>query len=223
MTVVQIGDREPSRDAALAFLRSFAMTHAGTVYVYDLAGDRDGTPGPGGAAEPVNKVTLADIGRLVVIKAGLEADDVPRLLDVQAEAELKAVPPTARLEDCSPGSDLCEAATSLYDLFKPPKNIGPVKRSKLLHIKRPWLFPIYDTHVHRVYKDRVKDLQAQIGDADVGWWEAARRDLVDGTDDFRWLSSRLRDDDDARVRRAGKLTQLRMLDIIAWNLGADTA
>ena len=216
MTVVQIGDRELSRDAALAFLRNFAVTHAGTVYVYDLAGDRNGSPGPGGAAEPVNRVTLGDIGRLVVINAGLEADDVPRLLDVQADSEFKAVPPRARLEDCTPGSDLYEAATSLYDLFKPPKNIGPVKRSKLLHIKRPWLIPISDSHVERIYGQLVKDL-------DVGWWEVARRDLVDGAADFAWLSARLRDDDDARVRRAGKLTKLRLLDIIAWGLGADTA
>jgi hypothetical protein len=216
VTVVQIGDRELSRDAALAFLRNFAVTHAGTVYVYDLAGDRNGSPGPGGAAEPVNRVTLGDIGRLVVINAGLEADDVPRLLDVQADSEFKAVPPRARLEDCTPGSDLYEAATSLYDLFKPPKNIGPVKRSKLLHIKRPWLIPISDSHVERIYGQLVKDL-------DVGWWEVARRDLVDGAADFAWLSARLRDDDDARVRRAGKLTKLRLLDIIAWGLGADTA
>jgi hypothetical protein len=216
VTVVQIGDHELSRDAALALLRSFAVTHAGTVYVYDLAGDRDGTPGPGGAAEPVNKVTLADIGRLVVINAGLEADDVPRLLDVQADAEFKAVPPAARLEDCSTGSDLHEAATSLYNLFKPPKNIGPVKRSKLLHIKRPWLIPISDTRVDLVYKQRVRNLGGI-------WWEAARRDLVDGAADFAWLSATLKGDADARVRRAGRLTELRLLDIIAWNLGADTA
>jgi hypothetical protein len=44
---------------------------------------------------------------------------------------------------------------------------------------------------------------------------------VDGSGDFAWLSAMLRDDDDARVRRAGKLTGLRLLDIIAWRLGGD--
>lgn len=212
MTVVYIGDSELPRHEALTVLRSFAETHAGTVRVFDLAGDRDGSPGPGGAAEPVNRVTLADIGRLVVINAGLEADDVPRLLDVQADAEFRAVPPHARLEDCTPGSDLRETAASLYDLFKPPENIGPAKRSKLLHIKRPWLIPIKDTHVDAVYRQRVKDLGGS-------WWEAVRRDLVDGAADLAWLSTKLRDDDDARVRRAGKLTELRLLDIITWHLG----
>ena len=157
-----------------------------------------------------------------MINARLRANDAPLLLGAHPGAGFKAVPATARLEDCTPGSDLYSAATSLYSLFRLP-NIGRAKRSKLLHIKRPWLFPIYDTRVHRVYHDRAKDLRAEIGGADGGWWESARRDLADDADDFVWLSSRLRDDDDARVRQAGKLTGLRLLDIITWRLGADPA
>jgi len=201
-------------------LRGYAKRYAGTVLLYDLAGDEDGYPGPGGAAEPANEVTLADIGRLVVINAGLRTGDVPLLLDVHADREFAAVPSAARLEECMPGSHLYLAATFLYDLFRLP-GVGGVKRSKLLHIKRPWLVPIYDAHVHRVYEDRAAEAGAEIQDPDGGWWEAARRDLVDGSGDFAWLSARLRDDDDALVRRAGKLTELRLLDIIAWQLGGD--
>ena len=210
---MRIADRELSCDEGLAILRGYAMRYAGTVLLYDLAGDENCCPGPGGASEPVDEVTLADIGRLVVINAGLRAGDVPLLLDVRADGEFAAVPPAARLEECTPGSALCSAATVLYDLFRLP-GVGGVKRSKLLHIKRPWLVPIYDTHVHRIYEDMAAD-------PDGGWWEAARRDLVDGSGDFAWLSAALRDDDDARVRRAGKLTELRLLDIIAWRLGGD--
>jgi hypothetical protein len=57
-----VADRELSRDEALAILRGYAMRYAGTVLLYDLAGDEDGGPGPGGASEPVDEVTLADIG-----------------------------------------------------------------------------------------------------------------------------------------------------------------
>ena len=213
VTIMRIGDHEISRDEALLILRRYAERHAGTVLLYDLAGDSNGRPGPGGASEPVNEVTLADIGRLVVINAGLRADDVPLLLDVHAGAEFQAVPATARLQDCAPGSDLYEAATRLYDRFRRLPGVGAVKRSKLLHIKRPWLITIYDTHVHCVY--------ARTRDAARGWWEAARRDLIDNSDDFAWLSAGLRDDDDARVRRAGRLTELRLLDVIAWELGAE--
>jgi hypothetical protein len=218
VAVVRIADGELPRDEALAILRGYARRYAGTVLLYDLAGDEGGCPGPGGAAEPVNEVTLVDIGRLVVINAGLRAGDVPLLLDVHPDGEFAAVPPDARLEECTPGSALYLAATFLYDLFRLP-GVGGVKRSKLLHIKRPWLVPIYDTHVHRIYEDRAADVGAEIQDPDGGWWEAARRDLVDGSGDFAWLSARLRDDDDALVRRAGELTGLRLLDIIAWQLG----
>jgi hypothetical protein len=161
VAVVRIADRELSRDEGLAILRGYAMRHAGTVLLYDLAGDEDGGPGPGGVSEPVDEVTLADIGRLVVINAGLRAGDVPLLLDVHADGEFAAVPPAARLEECTPGSALYSAATFLYDLFRLP-GVGGVKRSKLLHIKRPWLVPIYDTHVHRIYEDRAADLGAEI-------------------------------------------------------------
>lgn len=209
---MRIGDRKQSRDEALALLSGFATEHAGTVLLYDLAGDQDGFPGAGGAAEPVNRVTLADIGRLVVINARLQADDVPLLLSVDADAAFQAVPPAARLENCTPGSSLHEAATCLYGLFKALPNIGRAKRSKLLHIKRPWLIPISDTHVERVYRERVSDLGGS-------WWEAARLDLIDGSEDFGWLSATLKAHDDACVRRAGKLTELRLLDIITWCLG----
>jgi hypothetical protein len=186
---------------------------------YDLAGDESHRPDLAHAAEPVNTVTLADIGRLVIIKAGLRPDDVPALLTAASEQSFAAVPPDARLQECAPGSSLYLAATEFYDLFRHP-GIGPVKRSKVLHLKRPWLVPIYDTHVHRIYQDRAADLRNEIDDPDGGWWEAARRDLLDGADDFAWLASSLRADDDARVRRVGHLTEVRLLDLLAWTLGS---
>jgi hypothetical protein len=206
-------------DQALDILRRYAKQYHGTVLWYDLAGDEHGHPGPGGAAEPVNRVALADIGRLVIINAGLRANDVPLLLGQDLTAEFTAVPPGARLEDWAPGNSLDSVSTALYDRFRLDA-IGPAKRSKLLHLKRPWLVPIHDSHVERVYKNRAAELGAQIGDVDDGWWEAIRRDLVDGARDFVWLSDSLRNDDDSHVRRAGKLTGLRLLDILVWELGS---
>jgi hypothetical protein len=100
------------------------------------------------------------------------------------------------------------------------RGIGPVKRSKVLHLKRPWLVPIYDTHVHEVYGDRAADLGRQIGDPNGGWWEAARLDLVEGATDFHWLTASLSADDNPLIRRAGSLTELRVLDILVWTLGS---
>jgi len=92
VAAVRIADRELSRDAALGIVRDYAARHDATVLLYDLAGDEDACPGPGGAAEPVDAVTLADIGRLVVINAGLRSGDVPLLLDVRPDKEFADVP-----------------------------------------------------------------------------------------------------------------------------------
>jgi Family of unknown function (DUF6308) len=219
VTAVHVGDHELSRDQARHIVCDYAIRHRSTVLWYDLAGDTSNQPQPGRAAEPVNSVTLADVGRLVVINAGLRADDVAVILSAADEKDLAQVSPGARLQECAPRSSLYEAATLLYDLFRRP-GIGPVKRSKVLHLKRPWLVPIYDTHVHQVYEDRAADLGRRIGDRNGGWWEAARLDLVDGATDLDWLTASLGADDDPLIRRAGGLTELRVLDILVWTLGS---
>ena len=68
---MRIGDHDLSRDQARHFLVTCARDHHETVLWYDLAGLPSGRPGPGGAAEPVDGVTIADIGRLVIIAAQL--------------------------------------------------------------------------------------------------------------------------------------------------------
>jgi Family of unknown function (DUF6308) len=143
---MRVGDHSLDRDNALGILHEYAVRYAGTVRFYDLAGDPDGYPGPAGDTYLADTVTLGDIGRLVVINAALSAPDVVMLMDTDAAAEFAAVPAVARLEDCTPETSLYRAATALYDKYK-LSNIGQAKRSKLLHLKRPWLVPIADSRV----------------------------------------------------------------------------
>jgi len=214
---MRIADRELSRQTGLARLRRYASKYPDTIRFYDLAGDPDASPGPYGAAEPVNEVTLADMGRLVVIDANLRADDVGKLMDVRPAQAFEAVAPTARLEQCPPGSELYAAATVLYEKyrFKHGSNIGRAKRSKLLHIKRPWLVPILDDQVWHMYRSRAQHY-AKISGQDDGSWEAVREDLCEGADDLESLAAQLSADGDPDVRRLGRLTTLRLLDILAW-------
>jgi hypothetical protein len=217
-----IGDHELKLDEAFKILHDYAIRYADTVRLYDLAGDIEGRPGPGGAAEPINAVTLGDVARVVVINASLAADDVATLLDVDAAAEFAAVPAGARLKDCKPGSDLYLGATALYERFRLVRgsNIGPAKRSKLLHIKRPWLVPIADSRTIGVYRRRADIWASSLGIAS-GHWEAVREDLNAAADDFRRLTARLCDHQGPEVQRLGRLTSLRHLDILAWALGAE--
>jgi hypothetical protein len=48
------------------------------------------------------------------------------------------------------------------------------------------------------------------------YWEAIRRDLVDGSRDLARLRSELASSDDELLRRLGRLTELRLLDVVAW-------
>ena len=141
-------------------------------------------------------------------------------MDIDATAEFSAVPATARLEDCTLDTELYRAATALYEKYRLAKgsNIGRAKRSKLLHLKRPWLVPIADTRVAGVYHHRADRWAATLGIPD-GHWEAVREDLTAGVDDFKQLTTQLAEHPDAAVRRLSRLTNLRLLDILAWMVG----
>jgi hypothetical protein len=210
---VRVGDLEVSREAGLGQLRDYASKHQETIQFYDLGGDLTGHPGPGGASEPVNEVTLTDVARLVAFGARLAADDVGKLLGPGAVAALAAVPATARLEDCEPGTDLHRATTALNDSFL-AVGIWRSKRSKLLHIKRPWLIPVADRRVQAAYRDRVQVPAAIPGEPDPAW-AAVRADLRDGADDLAWMAAQLASDEDPVVQRLGRLTTVRFLDILA--------
>jgi hypothetical protein len=140
-------------------------------------------------------------------------------MDIDAAAAFAAVPATARLEECEPGSELYQAATTLYEKYRLFKgsNIGPAKRSKLLHLKRPWLVPIADTRTTSVYRRRADDWAARLGTAS-GHWEAVREDLTAAASDLEWLTQRLRDHRAPEVQRLSRLTSLRLLDILAWTI-----
>lgn len=214
---MQIGDHKLDLHDALGLLQDYAVRFPDTVRFYDLAGDPDGRPCSGSRVSPADAVTLGDIGRLVAINAALSAEDVATLMDADATAEFAAVPPTARLEDCVPATNLYQAATTLYDKFR-LNNIGQAKRSKLLHLKRPWLVPIADTRVTAAYHDRVRVRANDLGIAS-GHWEAAREDLITAASDFEWLTAQLSNHRDAKIQRLSRLTSLRLLDILAWTLG----
>jgi hypothetical protein len=64
--------------------------------------------------------------------------------------------------------------------------IGPARRSRQLHLKRPWLVPIADTRVVRTYRNRAGNWAASLGQASA-FWEPAREDLTAAADDFERL------------------------------------
>lgn len=209
---MRIGDQIISTGRALEILQWYSGHFPDTVRYFDgvVACGRQPVQAP-------HHVTMADMGRLVLMNTNLTAKDVPRLLAVDARAEFSAVPVDARLEDAAPGSPLLAAAERLYDRFRVGDGIQGAKRSKLLHLKRPLLVPIFDSHIERVYgpaKDRIGT-----------YWEATRQDLLaaENLQAFDELEAELRKPlQEPPGRHLLALGRLRWLDILAWTLGGDS-
>jgi len=205
---MNIGTRKIVVDEAIAQLRLYAETNGAVLRYYD------GLPGMTlvGGAEP-NQVTLSDLARTMVIGADLRALDIPWLLEVEAEKEFAAIPVDARLEDAAPGSDLFEAAMALDEKFSGHRGFGQAKKSKLLHLKRPFLYPVSDSFIRMTYTNAA---------AGAEFLSAVHRDLVNPANirDFKLLQVRLiAEPATSAARLLGEAPTLRLLDILASLLG----
>ena len=205
---MNIGTRKIVVDEAIAQLRLYAETNGAVLQYYD------GLPGMTcvGGSDP-DQVTLEDLARTLVIGADLRAMDIPWLLEVEAEKEFAAIPVDARLEDATPGSDLFLAAMALDEKFTGHRGFGHAKKSKLLHLKRPYLYPVTDSFIRMTY-----------GTASAGseFLTAVHRDLVNPANirDFKLLQVRLiAEPPTSAARLLGEVPTLRLLDILASLLG----
>lgn len=205
---MNIGTRKIVVDEAIAQLRLYAETNGAVLQYYD------GLPGMTcvGGSDP-DQVTLEDLARTMVIGADLRAMDIPWLLEVEAEKEFAAIPVTARLEDATPGSDLFRAAMALDEKFTGHRGFGHAKKSKLLHLKRPYLYPVTDSFIRMTY-----------GTASAGseFLTAIHRDLVNPANirDFKTLQVRLiQEPSTSAARLLAEVPTLRLLDILASLLG----
>jgi|tagenome__1003787_1003787.scaffolds.fasta_scaffold20616928_1 hypothetical protein len=205
---MNIGTRKIVVDEAIAQLRLYAETNGAVLQYYD------GLPGMTtvGGSDP-DRVTLEDLGRTMVIGSDLRAMDIPWLLEVEADKEFAAIPVNARLEDAAPGSELFDAAMALDEKFTGHRGFGHAKKSKLLHLKRPYLFPVTDSFIRMTY-----------GTASAGadFLSAVRDDLVNPANvrDFKLLQVRLiAEPPTSAARLLGEVPTLRLLDILASLLG----
>ncbi len=205
---MNIGSRKIVVDEAIAQLRLYCESNGAVLKYYD------GLPGMTlvGGSDP-DQVTLEDLARTMVIGSDLRANDIPWLLEVDAEKEFAAVPVGARLEDAAPGSELFEAAMALDDKFSGHRGFGHAKKAKLLHLKRPFLFPVSDSFIRMTYSE---------ASAGAEFLAAVHRDLVNpaNTRDFRMLQTRLiAEPTTSAARVLAEAPILRLLDILASLLG----
>ena len=205
---MNIGSKKIVVDEAIPQLRLYADMNGAVLKYYD------GLPGMTniGGSEP-DKVTLEDLARTMVVGSDLRALDIPWLLEVDADKEFAAIPVDARLEDAAPGTPLFEAANALDEKFSGHRGFGQAKKSKLLHLKRPYLYPVSDSFIRMTYSS---------SSAGAEFLAAVHRDLVNPANvrDFKLLQVRLiAEPPTSAARLLGEVPTLRLLDILASLLG----
>lgn len=200
-------------------LETLVLYPGNTVRYYDCAG----TPRP--ERSTAQRVTLSDLGRITLMNPKVSGADAAALLELEvAEDVWAAVPPDANLADADPAvpGGLYDAALALHDAHR-LRSVSLGKIGKLLHLKRPALFPVLDRDLRWLYNTRATEhaLRPELtfrGYRRV-YWGAVRADLVAWRQAgaFATLRGELTHDE----TRSGwaELTDLRLLDITAWSYG----
>jgi hypothetical protein len=107
--------------------------------------------------------------------------------------------------------DVINQVKPLFDAFHRVKGFGLAKTTKILHLKRPALFPILDSYLIKLIEgvnmlDISKTNYTNVG---IQALQTAHRDVINNIDAFNELENRLQD---LPIR----LTTARMYDILCW-------
>jgi hypothetical protein len=196
---IKIASEEWSIDQAAAVCSWYGDAVADTLTYYDFAGT-DTDP------HAHNQVDLTDAGRLVVINARLDADDVPFMIRRGETAPWEAVSFEDDLLDVD-WLNLLDRAEQIYRHFRPNAGprLGPTRTHKLLHLKRPHVFPIIDSVVRETYRERARAQGNR-------YWPVLAQEIQDNREAYGALARRL------TTERVGRLTVPRLHDILVWSL-----
>ncbi|WP_225623912.1 DUF6308 family protein [Rhodococcus rhodochrous] len=139
-TVLVIAGRSIDIDTATAKAHGYPAV---TVARYDL-------PGPGALKE----ITADEIARTHKVRSRISHAQLDWFIRTAVDAPWAAAPIQAQLVEADPNisGELYDRAEALYDHFRTaaPRRVGVAKISKVLHLKRPGLFPILDSKVRWV-------------------------------------------------------------------------
>ncbi|UVT27699.1 DUF6308 family protein (plasmid) [Rhodococcus pyridinivorans] len=209
-TVLVIAGRNIDIDTAVATAHAYP---AMTVAHYDL-------PGPGPAAV----ITADEIARTHKVRSRISHAQRDWFIRSAVDAPWAAVPTAAQLIDADPNisGELYDHAEALYDHFRTaaPRHVGVAKISKVLHLKRPGLFPILDSKVMAFYRPHARAAAARYPHRGrrAMFWAAIRDDVCTNLDSgaLSLFRHRLAQSESEQARRLASLTDVRLLDLLTW-------
>jgi hypothetical protein len=202
-----VGSRLSTRDALLR-LRVYPKD---TPERYDLPPCQPGV------------ITVAEIHRTQAVHSRISKVQGEWFIERSTSWAWSSIPADACLRDADPEEEggLCDTASAMYDHFfhdaDRPSKVNVAKISKVLHLKYPGLIPILDRRLLRIYRTKAE----QAAKKSHRWqaekaltWEAIRQDLI--RSDLSPLRMRLAQHADLAV--LSSLTDLRLLDALAWSI-----
>ncbi|MDQ0923379.1 hypothetical protein QF038_001887 [Pseudarthrobacter sp. W1I19] len=211
MTTTNINIAGHTIAGPLKTLTEYSRRYAGTLLKYDF-GDK-GDP---------NILTADEIWTTRVIHSRFTRAEQSELekRSTSWRENWAAVASTARIEDADPAIEegQYDAMQKLYSLITDIHGVSWAKASKVLHFKRPHLFPILDSRLMELY--RAPALAAAKHYEQRGfkrmYWGAIRNDVVANKDALAKLRQDLANQD-ADINRLSDLSDLRILDILSWS------
>lgn len=154
-------------------------------------------------------------GRIAMLNSVGTGDDVAALLDAASAmppSDWTAVDPDTHITDtdAAPGGAAYLEAERLFRLLDDIHGVGVAVASKLLHLRLPALVPVLDSCVTDLYADAARGAG--------GYWAAMRSDLLVSGTAFDMLRSEIsrQGGGSAHSHRLLRLTDLRLLDMLAW-------
>lgn len=193
-------------EQALAKFRSYRIK---TVDAYDLKGVGD-----------PNIITLDEAARTRAVSSRLSNQHAAWFV---ARSQTAPWPlPQADLADADPSErgGLYDGMNACYLHFYSdcPRKVDIGKISKVLHIKRPSLFPILDTEVRACYQQAARG--AAKNHPERGYkamfWAAIRNDLIANRQTGSLATLRDAFASEPPLQKYSELSDLRLLDILTW-------
>jgi hypothetical protein len=205
--------RHPARAVA-----EYLKQHGGTVTHYDFQAAN---------FSQIN-LDLTRATRSPWMGSRISAAQAAWIIDRGTTAPWDTIPLDAQLKDADPltVNGLYDRATVLWEHFweTRPANVSTAKISKVLYLIRPGLFPILDSYLTRFYRKAAQTAAIDVGQRRIAlsrynrlYWEAIRRDILANEPGLRILRQTLASAGAPLAEQASqKLSDLRILDILAW-------
>lgn len=172
-------------------------------------------------------VTHEEIVRTRAVSSRISKAEGEWFQEVSQAWDWTAIPQDASLidADAEEAGGLYDLASHMYGHFwsarRPGVNVAKI--SKVLHLKYPALVPILDSHLLALYRSRAFAV-AQHSDRWRGrvrhlYWEAIRQDLL--RSDLSPVRDKIKEE--PSLASLNLLTDLRLLDALAWRLSPGQA